>query len=46
VLVSGNARLMHGRPAGRGPRAAGWTITALVALVSAVYLAQQVLFGG
>jgi hypothetical protein len=38
---------MRNQPAGRPLRTAGWAITVLVAVVSAVYLAQQIhLIGG
>jgi Mn2+/Fe2+ NRAMP family transporter len=47
LLVAGNSRLMRNQPAGRPLRTAGWAITVLVAVVSAVYLAQQIhLIGG
>jgi Mn2+/Fe2+ NRAMP family transporter len=41
LLVAGNPRLMGNQPAGHTLRAAGWVITTLVTVVTAVYLAQQ-----
>ncbi|GAA1789912.1 divalent metal cation transporter [Planosporangium flavigriseum] len=41
VLVAGNAQLMNHQAVGRPLLTAGWAVTALVAGVSIVYLAQQ-----
>jgi Mn2+/Fe2+ NRAMP family transporter len=41
VLVAGDRRIMGGLRVGIGLRSAGWVVAVMVAVVSAVYLAQQ-----
>jgi Mn2+/Fe2+ NRAMP family transporter len=43
VVAASDGRVMHGEPIGRGLRAAAWLVTALITVMSLLYLADSLL---